>query len=43
VDGDKWKEKIKTGVVVDLDEWVAFTLWARTQCAKTNNECVKRK
>jgi hypothetical protein len=41
--GEKWKDRVRTGVVIDMDQWELFTIWARSQCAKTNNECVLKK
>ena len=41
--GEKWKETVRTGVIVDMAQFEQFLIWARTTCRKTNNECVLRK
>lgn len=43
ISGEKWKDMVRTGVVIDMAQWEAFTIWARSQCAKTNNECILKR
>ena len=42
ISGEKYKDLVRTGVVVSFDDWVALTSWARHHCAKTNNSCLRK-
>lgn len=40
VDGEIWKNKVRSGVIVDFENWVKFTQWAKKECRKNNSECL---
>lgn len=39
IEGDSWKEKVKTGVIMSMDDWIKLNVWVKSICRQTENAC----